>query len=444
MQATTLQGFAQPAAAARRPARRLAAVTTAAAWGRQSEQNRLFIFGLGYTGLGAASYFQQRGWEVAGTCRTREKCERLAQRGIGTFHFDPNDYDNLSGKGLDALRHATHVLSTVPPEGDNDIDPVLMAHAQQLSERAEHFRWVGYISSTSVYGDYQGEWVDEGSELRAAGGKGWSRVMAEHEWVALHDTFGLPVHIFRCGGIYGPQRSALQTVERSQGGGAAGPSAARRARQRYTARCHIFDICQTLEASMRHLHPGAAYNIADDDPADRGTVMAYAAELLQRQAAGLPPPGPDWGISISSVGSASAGAAATAAAAAAGGRAARRQIDSGSPQDLYELMTPMSMSSLSAPSASSGSYDSADDVPPVRPEERRRGGNGSSAAAEERPRGRQRDARLAGGSGAVQRGMEEKRVRNGRIKKELGVRLAFPTYREGLAAIAAGDMRPFE
>lgn len=386
--------------------------------------SRLFIFGLGYTGMGAARFFQQRGWEVAGTCRTREKCERLAQRGIRTFHFDPAEWETLSGKALESLRHATHVLSTVPPDADNGVDPVLMAHAQQLSEHAEGFRWAGYISSTSVYGDYEGEWVDEGSELRSAGSKGFARVMAEHEWLALHDNFGLPVHIFRCGGIYGPSRSAIEAVQRSLAGGTARASAARRARQRFTARCHVYDICQALDASMRHPRPGAAYNVADNDPADRATVMAYAQELLYRKAAGLPLPGPDWGVPAPPpAGEAEAGAVAGAGAAAVAAAGAREGVE--------DLVAPISSINTGS---SSGSYDSADE--PSTPAGRRPTGT----AQRVRPR---RRARGAEGGVEVLR-LEEKRVRNGRIKQELGVQLAFPSYREGLAAIVAGDRRPFE
>ncbi|PSC70385.1 NAD(P)-dependent oxidoreductase [Micractinium conductrix] len=397
----------------------------AAAWTALGKQhaNRLFIFGLGYTGLGAATYFQQRGWEVAGTCRTQEKCERLARHDIHTHYFDPTEFNNLSGKGVEALRHATHVLSTVPPDADHAGDPVVMAHAQQLGEHAEEYRWVGYISSTSVYGDYEGEWVDEGSELRAADGKGWSRVMAEHEWLALHDQFGLPVHIFRCGGIYGPQRSALDAVQRAAAGGGGSASAARRAAQRYIARCHVFDICQTLEASMRHSRPGTAYNIADDDPADRATVMAYAAELLQRSAAGLPPPDGSWGLPTPQPSGAAvlAGVGGSDAASAASGGGGGGS-SSGS---LPELAEPLS--SVGTATSSGSSYDSGDDA--LQQQGWRRG------AGLERPRG---------GGGAPGRRLEEKRVRNARIKKELGVQLAFPTYREGLAGIAAGDLRPFE
>lgn len=147
-----------------------------------------------------------------------------------------------------------------------------------------------------------------------------------------------------------------------RGGGLSG-AAARRGRQRYTARCHVFDICQTLEASMRHPRPGAAYNIADDDPAPRGTVMAFAAELLARQAAGLSlavgpdgGPGGEWGVHMSGMETASA-------------------------------------------SSSSGSYDSAEDDHLA-----------VAAAGRRRASMRRGEAREAAGLAVKQR-VEEKRVR---------------------------------
>lgn len=317
--------------------------------------------------------------------------------------------------------------------------------------------------------------------------------MAEHEWLALHDNFGLPVHIFRCGGIYGgcqggggarpwrspapagttacatpcrpglpacvasnpavqtpllppafiagawrprccpgagPGRSAIEAAKRALAGGEAPPSAARRARQRYTARCHVYDICQALEASMRQPRPGAAYNIADDDPADRGTVMAFAQELLHRQAAGLPLPDPGWGSPTPTA----AAAVASVAAAGRGGGAA--VVAAGARQGVEDLVAPISSINTGS-SGSSGSYDSADDP------QGSAGWRPASAAQRVRPRRRGGAATGdGGGAGAVR--LEEKRVRNARIKQELGVQLAFPSYREGLAAIVAGDRRPFE
>ncbi|KAI3426343.1 hypothetical protein D9Q98_008716 [Chlorella vulgaris] len=382
----------------------------------KEDKRRLFVFGLGYTGMGVASFFQKRGWQVAGTCRSNEKREQLEQRGITAFVFDPSEFHNLGGKALECLRHATHVLSTVPPgAADDQGDPVLLAHAQQLSEHAGAYKWVGYISSTSVYGDYEGEWVDEGSELRAAGGKGWSRVMAEHEWLALHDSFGLPVHIFRCGGIYGPRRSAIEAVQRLEGSSLPGgmqwrPSASqeRRERQQYTARCHVFDICQVLEASLQRPNPGAAYNVADDDPADRRTVMQFAAELLARQAAGE---------SLSDRGSGSGSGSlsnGTRAGASSGeGGSSRAAAGAGRPG--------------SRGGSTSGSDDSGDEA---------------AAMWQGLPRARSRPRSRREAAEAVAQ-LEEKRVRNARIKQELGVRLRFPTYREGLCSIAGGETCPY-
>ena len=106
------------------------------------------------------------------------------------------------------------MLTTVPPDGD--ADPILQSHARHLAEAAERLAWVGYVSSTSVYGDHAGEWVDEDSELLAAHGSGVSRMMAEAAWLALHYEHGAPVHLFRCGGIYGPRRSAVDAAARER------------------------------------------------------------------------------------------------------------------------------------------------------------------------------------------------------------------------------------
>ena len=91
------------------------------------------------------------------------------------------------------------------------------------------------------------------SEVRATSGKGFIRLMAEHEWLHLYYNYHAPVHIFRCGGIYGPRRSAIEAVRQA---GLPSPSQRRRAQQQYTSRVHVYDICQTIEASTRHPNPG--------------------------------------------------------------------------------------------------------------------------------------------------------------------------------------------
>jgi hypothetical protein len=207
--------------------------------------------------------------------------------------------------------------------------------------------------------------------------------------------------------LAGPRRSAIDTVQRQEAAGRWQPSASqeRRAAQRFTARCHVYDICQVLEASMRRPAPGQAYNIADDDPADRSTVMRYAAELLQRRADGQPMASWDEPLLSSGWGWGDGKGEQLGGKGVSGAISAR----------------------------SSGSDSSGEDAADVA----------ALAAARGLGRGDTRSRSRAAVSSSAQR-LEEKRVRNQRIKEELGVQLQFPTYREGLAAIAEGDVRPFE
>ncbi len=136
------------------------------------------------------------------------------------------------------------------------------------------FEWVGYLSTTGVYGDHEGEWVDETAPLTPATKRGRARVAAEAGWQAL----GLPLHIFRLAGIYGPGRGPFAKVRNGT---------ARRIIKdgQVFSRIHVDDIAQVLLASIRQPNPGAVYNVCDDDPAPPQDVIAHAATLL-----GLPLP----------------------------------------------------------------------------------------------------------------------------------------------------------
>lgn len=175
---------------------------------------------------------------------------------------------------LDAFQAVTHVLCTVPPSRlDTQAVDLLAGHASSLS----NLKWVGYLSSTGVYGDWGGNWVDESCTIRPVADKAKQRAGAEAAWLNLYQQHKLPVHCFRLGGIYGPGRSALEAVQQ-QGGASA--SQQRRGLQQYTARCHMHDICTALFASMHQPCPGSLYNVVDDNPASRAEVMAFAAQLL--------------------------------------------------------------------------------------------------------------------------------------------------------------------
>eukprot|EP00850_Spirogloea_muscicola_P009005 SM000049S16776 [mRNA] locus=s49:632104:634269:+ [translate_table: standard] len=217
--------------------------------------------------------------QVVGTCRSEENAAALALRGFRAFHFDPANGQLLDGEGLESLGRATHVLSSIPPIGNTACDPVLATHALDMEvARQDQMKWLGYLSTTGVYGDWEGDWVDESSLPRRMDLKMATRIAAEAAWLELGQKLDVPAHIFRLGGIYGPSRSALNTVARQTNQ----RSAAMRVREkrRYTSRCHVLDICQVVAASMEAPMAGRIYNIVDDDPAPRREVMAFAKSLL--------------------------------------------------------------------------------------------------------------------------------------------------------------------
>lgn len=346
-----------------------------------------------------------------------------------SFPFPPTF--SHSRPALDALHRATHILSTVPPDGDSD--PVLMANTTDFIDAIERLQWVGYISSTGVYGDHNGEWVDEESKLLAAHGKGLSRILAEGSWMALCYKYGIPVHIFRCGGIYGPRRSALDAVRKK---GLPSASQQRRGRQKFTARCHVGDICTILEASMYRPRPGAVYNVVDDEPAGRGQVLEYAASLINGYMASNSHEMPR----VSSQ---------EPRNQYQSGLSSQASIDDDLGLDSSHIAATSSSSNSIISSGESSSSTSSEEEKDVKEEEQEverlpgvrgggRGGRGGDVGDEKENRAAERDHNLS-----VATSQGEKRVKNNLIKKELGVVLEFPTYREGLSAIAQGDTRPF-
>jgi nucleoside-diphosphate-sugar epimerase len=215
----------------------------------------LLVLGLGYTAARFAAAFEARGGRVTAV-RSRP--------GPGVLTLDDRALPA-------AIAAATHILASVPPPADGD-DPVLVAHREPLA--AAPARWVGYLSSTGVYGDAQGAWVDESSPLK---GRRSGRLAADLDWQALHPQS----RVFRLPGIYGPTRSALDRLRQ-------GPVARIDLPGHVFSRVHVDDIVGAMLASLSHGGPGV-YNLADDEPAPGEAVTAYAAQLLGLPASPLVP-----------------------------------------------------------------------------------------------------------------------------------------------------------
>jgi nucleoside-diphosphate-sugar epimerase len=281
----------------------------------------LLSFGHGYSARALAAVLLDRGWSVIGTTRSEEKAERLRAEGVEPLVF---------GAPVEAaLGRATHVLVSAGPDAEGD--PVLRTYGAALEAGLRHAEWLGYLSTTGVYGDQGGGWVDEETPSAPATARGRMRVAAEAEWAALAARSGAALHVFRLAGIYGPGRGPFAKVRAGTARRIVKPG-------QVFSRIHVDDIAQVLAASLDRPRAGAVYNLCDDDPAPPEDVIAEAARLL-----GLPVPEAE-------------------------------------PFDKAE-MSPMQRSFYA----------------------------------------------------------ESKRVRNDRIKEELGVRLIHPDYRSGLAALLAQE-----
>ncbi len=235
------------------------------------KSSHLLCFGFGFSAQALAAILPVDKWTITGTSRSVEGCGKIQQRGFNAAVF--NDDTPLDESLLDGI---SHVVVSAPPGRTGD--PVLKLHGAHLAQRAAHIKWLAYLSTTGVYGDRQGGWVDETSSLEPCTSRGRARLEAETGWLDLWRDAGLAVHMFRLAGIYGPGRNQLQSVKSG--------TARRIIRQgQVFSRIHVADIAGILRASMEKPNPGSAYNVCDDEAAPPQDVLAYAAQLL-----GVEPP----------------------------------------------------------------------------------------------------------------------------------------------------------
>ncbi|MGD9784795.1 MAG: SDR family oxidoreductase [Hyphomicrobiaceae bacterium] len=289
--------------------------------------NVLLCLGLGFSARRIVELLDPVEWHVIGTATSSAGLARLSSLGIEGLAFDGSA---AASELAAALKRATHLLVSAPPGADGD--PLLRCHRADIVA-APSLSWIGYLSTIGVYGDRHGGWVDETDAAAPTSTRSRQRAEAERAWLALRAETAARVVLFRLAGIYGPGRSAIDSVLDGRARRIVKPG------QMFN-RIHVDDIAQAVLASMAGHGTADILNVTDDEPAPPQDVIAHAARLL---GCPLPPEVP---------------------------------------------------------------YDSADLSPMAR-----------SFYA------------------------ESKRVRNDLLKRDLGLTLRHPTYREGLAAIAAAASR---
>lgn len=231
---------------------------------------RLFAFGYGFSAQALARRLRPQGWRIAASCRRPQDAARLRAAGVKPVALD--DPDRLAA----ALAETQAILISAPPTADGC--PALPVLVPAIARAGAFPDWIGYLSTTGVYGDRRGRWVFETSRLAAQSVEGARRVGAERDWAEVGRGMGLTIAAFRLPGIYGPGRSTLDRLREGRARRIVSPG-------HVFSRIHVDDLAAGLAASIARPRAGAAYNLCDDEPCPNGEVVAYAAGLL-----GLPLP----------------------------------------------------------------------------------------------------------------------------------------------------------
>ncbi|KAK4748222.1 hypothetical protein SAY87_014808 [Trapa incisa] len=240
-------------------------------------QNRMFILGVGYVGKFFGRQLINDGWVVSGTCKNANKVKELDNEGFDISLFDANKPEMSV---LSSMNDYSHLLVSIPPVAQ--IGDLMLQQENILrgTLKGESLRWLCYLSSTSVYGDCSGELVDEDYPANPSRGTAKLRLDAERGWLDLGKYLGVSTLVFRLGGIYGPGRSAVDTIISKK---SMTDSQKMRSSKQYTSRVHVEDICQALMASMSTPQSSRIYNIVDDDPAPREEVFGFAWDMVMKK-----------------------------------------------------------------------------------------------------------------------------------------------------------------
>ncbi len=223
----------------------------------------VLLLGAGYSARALVPHFFARGYNVLATTRTVSNAERLKALGTEVILYDGTMSTDLNK----ALAGSDIILTSIPPNAGKD--PFLSKLNSPLLNLVKHVSWVGYLSATSVYGDRKGQWAYEDELLRPLTQRGKNRVEAELQWLET----GLPVHVFRLAGIYGPNRSSFERLRQAK-------ARAVIKEGHVVNRIHVEDIASAILKSIDAPNPGQVYNLADGSPAPPQDVLNFAADLI--------------------------------------------------------------------------------------------------------------------------------------------------------------------
>jgi len=226
----------------------------------------LLILGCGYVGERLALACQREGMVVSCTTRSEQRAAQLRARGLQAIcAATPPDIPGELLPGVDA------VVDSIPlTRDDSGMHASQAGWLPRIATRMSGLRWAGYLSTTGVYGDAGGAWVDESWTCNPQSPRGIERLKAEQAWLQHMPC----AEVFRIAGIYGPGRNMLDRLR------AGGYRAVAWQPPRYSNRIHVDDIVSALLAAMRAPRPGRIVNLADDEPLPHAEYVTQLARMI--------------------------------------------------------------------------------------------------------------------------------------------------------------------
>ena len=240
---------------------------------KQSKSISLVCFGFGLTAKYFVKELLKNKYKInlITTSRSKSFNKKFLNINYKNFYFDNNKFDKKITK---YILNASHILVSIPPSDRKDF--VIENFYNEISSNKK-IKWLGYLSSTSVYGNHDGKWVNEKSKLLTNNDTGINRIVAENEWLKLNRYYFVPTRIFRLSGIYSPERNVFLRL-------VSGKARYVKKNNHFFSRTHVADIAQVLFKSLSHSKSGEIYNVADNAPCSYDETISYACSLMGIQA----------------------------------------------------------------------------------------------------------------------------------------------------------------
>ena len=232
------------------------------------EKINIFCFGFGQVAKNFIKKINSKNTNITLTVTSRKSSDKKIFDGIKyeSFQFSEDGFDKNLIKYLES---SNYILVSIAPVNEEDI---VIKNFQNIL-KVKKFKWLTYLSATSVYGNHDGEWVDEKSETNPTSTTGTYRLKAERSWMDLAENQNLPLQIFRLSGIYSNEKNVLKRLK-------AGEAKIIKKKNQFFSRINVEDIAEILFKSLEQFKAKEIYNISDDKPASSEEVILYGSKLL--------------------------------------------------------------------------------------------------------------------------------------------------------------------